>query len=502
MKSIYLAGLVAMVLGLPQVFALDAAELRADWTALGQGSPEERAAALARLDRKVDEAARPAGGDAVAVTRELAGMLARQDLTGEEAVWVLRALARIGTTEAVPQVAKRLQSSEPRLAAEALLTLSAIGTQEAQDEVERSLGKLVAARPNRSAIDALFALERAKVGHIESLGRIGDAGSLAWLGDLTLDPSAAVGQAALAAIGRIGGPEGVDLLRRALASNKLPADRKMAAELALLDAASEDGTTAAAAIRITTTPAARVAAFDTIVRHSAAAESAGVVDDALQSEDRALRQAALTVAISTGHPLVPGRLEDLVAEDRATFLARLAELKPAARAEAVAREAWQSPLESERILAVEGMGRLGTPAALDFLLEAMQVREARVNQAAARAIAGFAHPDTDAMLLDLLQTGEGVLRLAAIKACAARPVTGAAALLLDLAGAEGDDEVSREAQRSLVFVAGREDLRSLCSRVEKAPQARRGALISAAKRIAERLGDDQARAWVEALSEN
>lgn len=156
-------------------------------------------------------------------------------------------------------------------------------------------------------------------------------------------------------------------------------------------------------------------------------------------------------------------------------------------------------MESERILAVEGMGRLGTPAALEMLLEAIQAREARVSQAAARAIAGFAHADTDAGLLDLLKTGEGGLRLAAIKACAARPVPGAAAVLMEIASGGGDEAAAREAQRSLVYMASLEDLKALCALVENAAPARRGALVSAAKRISERLGDEQSRAWVEGL---
>ena len=499
MKSKMMVWLGVAVFGSSTLMALEVAELRAGLAALTQGTPEERAAALARVDRVVDKAAQPAGGDAAAVTRVLAGMLRTADLPAEEAVWALRALARVGTAEAVPAVVARLEKGDSRIAGEALATLSAIGTGEAREAIERSLRALAGARPNRSAVDALFALERAKLGHIEALGRIGDTASLALLSGMTLDANPAIGQAALAAIGRIGGPEAVDLLRRALASNKLQADRKMAAELALLDAAEEDGTTAAAAIRITTTPAARVAALDTLVAQSAAAESAGVLDDALRSEDRALRHAALVVAISTGHAQTPKRLEDVVAEDRAVFLARLAELKPAARAEAVAREGWGSPLESERILAVEGMGRLGTPAALEMLLEAIQAREARVSQAAARAIAGFAHADTDAGLLDLLKTGEGGLRLAAIKACAARPVPGAAAVLMEIASGGGDEAAAREAQRSLVYMASLEDLKALCALVENAAPARRGALVSAAKRISERLGDEQSSAWVEGL---
>jgi HEAT repeat protein len=483
--------LVAVAIAAParQLQALDGAALNAIAAKFANESTDEQYNARVELNLLVNRDTAPGVGDPVAVSRTLAAALAAEDVVPEAKKYILRALARIGTAEAIDAAAALLAGPDPMLAEEARQVLESIPDPRAVAILEKAL----------AALDD----KRMKLGLINSLAMQEAAGSMLALAKLAVDPDPDLARAAIAAMGKIGGEEGISMLGRAYGSSKVAEEVKVDVERALLVAGLQDGDLARRIFESTGAAPVRLAAFSVITAGDLDADDQAIVETALKSDDELLRQAALRRAIEAKLTSVTDGLADSVGDmpkgDRLVVLSSAHLLEPAETAEAVALAAAASEDRDERIAALQALGRIATKPAFEAVLAAVADREPPINQAAAGALAKMDYADADAALLAMLEGESGADRILAIKAVAHRQVPDANSVLMKIITGD-DSEAAAEAARTIYFTATIEDLGKLSDAANEAaePSLKR-TLKSICTKIASRIDTDEARELVDGI---
>jgi HEAT repeat protein len=228
-----------------------------------------------------------------------------------------------------------------------------------------------------------------------------------------------------------------------------------------------------------------------------------VIEAALKSKDEAVRQAALAEGLEISLPSLSTSLAQSLPQmppgDRLVVLANIHHLKPADAAAKIALGSVASSDEEERVVAITSLGKIPTKSAFDALLQAVGTREPRVSQAAATAIGGLDYPEGQTALLALLKGGSSPDKILAIKALSSVQVPEACAILLEIV--KGPDQAaSKEAMKTLYFIASTDDLRTLSAAAAAAtePEHRKN-LASISSRIASRINTDEAHDLVKDL---
>lgn len=472
-----------------RLHALDSAELAAVAKRFDNPSGEQQYQARMELNRLVAQATLPGKGDPAAVTNLLVAALQAADTSQEAAKYLLRALSRIATADAVAPLAKILQGPNPLLREEAREVLSWIHDPQAVAVLEASLPK---------AAD-----KREKLGLIEALAAQKSPSSVPLLLPMMANPDPDLARASIAALAQIGGAPAVAALNRANTSGKLPPALKADAQRALLAASKGDAETTLAVYRTAGSDSVKLAAFIALMEHAPVAAKPALIEAALKSEDPGLRQVALAAGMEISLPSLQAALalplDAMPKDDRLVVLANLHHLKPAATAEKIALGRLASADEDERISAITALGGFPTPTAFQAVLQAVGAREPRVNQAAASALAGMSYPAAETTLLAMLKGDSSPDKLLAIKAVVFRQLPDASAILLEIIKG-ADPAASKEAMKSLYFIASIDELRSLCAATAAVQDADlRRSLVSISTRIATRINTDEARELVKDL---
>ncbi len=472
-----------------RLHALEAIDLAAVAKRFDSPIGEDQYQARSELNRLVAQATAPGQGDCAAVTRVLVAALGSADTSQEAAKYILRALARVATAEAIAPLAKILASSDLRLKEEARAALSWNHCPQAVAALEAALTKTT--DPGE------------QVGLVEALASQQASSSVRVIAPLMLAEDAALAGGAMAAIAQIGGPSAVASLMAVRANPKLLPARMADADRALLWASGDDAQTALRIYQSGASESVRLAAFMALMKISPASAKPALVETALKSEAADLRQAALAQGIAISLPslqatLVQG-LDQMPKDERLIVLANLDQFKPAASAEKIALGRLESAEEDERIYAITALGKFPTASAFLAVLQGVGARDPRINQAAAATLASMTCPTAEAILLAMLKGNSSPDRILALKAMSARQVPDAAAVLLGVIQGS-DKESSKEALKTLYFTASVDDLRSLCAVVASTQDADlRRSLVSISHRIATRINSDEARELVKEL---
>ena len=248
----------------------------------------------------------------------------------------------------------------------------------------------------------------------------------------------------------------------------------------------------------------RLAAFIALVKLAPDNARPALIEAALTSKDDAVRHAALAQGIEIGLPSLqsslPRTFGQMPAQDRLVVLANIHHLKPAETAAQIALGCVGSTDEDERIVAISSLGKIDTKSAFDALLQAVGAREPRVSQAAATALAASPYQAGPDALIARLKGGSGPDQILAIKALNSLQVPDASALLMEII-AGPDPSASREAMKTLYFIASMDDLRVLAAKASGTTDAEvRKNLVSISSRIATRINTDEARDLVKDLN--
>ncbi len=318
---------------------------------------------------------------------------------------------------------------------------------------------------------------------IEALGGIGGAESMSALSGALSDDRSNVRQAAAAALGRAGGNDAVAALTGAL-SHKDPGTRRAAA-IALGSLPPEDavgGLRMAAADRDRTV---REAAIKSLVALASPA-AVGALCQVLLGADRDARPAAAAALRGFAwsptdgpqrivHAVLNGRYSEAAREGEAAvepLTAALADREAATRrgaAEALGQiadpraAAALSPLLGDqdagvREAAVRALVALGPPA-YEQLVRALDERDGVAREAATRALAGAGEGAVAAALADRLQAGEPMSHAGAtLRVVGTREALDAARLAADLLAILTDQAGRRLPTATLERIAALEDV--------------------------------------------
>ena len=471
---------------LARLHALEPAAVSAVAKQFDLPSGDEQYQARVELNRLVDEATLPGQGNPAAVTTTLLAVLDSADSSVEARKYILRALSRIATAEAIAPLAKILDGPDPLLKEEAREALSWIRDPQAAAALEAALRK---------------STEKAdKLSLVTALATQGSASSLSVIAPFMVDADADTARAALFAASRIGGPPAVEILGKALASPRLVPALKADAENALLIASAGDARIAGAIFQSTASDTARLTAFLAIMETGA---DPAVLETALKSDDAKLRHAALASGIAAQNPALVSILSqsssEMPKEDRLVILSNIHQLKPLENAEKIAMSSIAAEDEDERISAITALAKIATKPAFEAVLQALGAREPRINQAAAGALGAMDYPAAESALFAMLKGDSSPDKVLAIKALLSRQLPDANAILLEIIKGN-DDAASKEAMRSLYFTATLEDLKILCATsTEPDHAALRTSIHSICKRIATRLNTEEANDLVKSL---
>ena len=482
---IFLIGGLSVV----RLHALESAEVAAVAKRFDNPVTDEQYQARMELNRLVAQATLPGKGDPAAVTKVLVAVLQSPDTSGEAAKYILRSLARVATADAIEPLARILAGDNAMLREEARGALSWIRNPKAAAALESALAKTSDKREKRGLIAALATQKSAT--------------SVPVLASFALDPDPALSRDSIDALARIGGTPAVTALTAAYASDKLAAALKPEVETAVLVASSGDAKTAGMIYQSTSSATIKLAAFIALMKSAPESARPTLIEPALKSEDSSLRHAALARGIETSLPSLCSSLGQTIGkmpkEDRLIVLANIHHFKPAEAAEKIAISCVASTEEDERIAAISALGKIGTKGAFDALLQTVGAKEPRINQAAANALASITYPAAAASLLAILKGDSSPDRVLAVKAMTSVQVPDAGAVLIGIINGP-DPAASKEAMKTLYFIASMEDLRVLSADAAAATDAElRKDLISISSRIASRFDTDEARGLVKDL---
>ncbi len=379
-----------------------------------------------------------------AIEARLIEVLQSREATTDAKSWVCRTLRMAGSERAVPALAALLV--DPRLAADAQYALRSIPGPKPDEALRKAL-------PRTQGL--------LKAGVIQTLGARADYQALSLIAPLAGDPDPLVAEAALYALGHIGGPEALAAVQKTLVPAGLERYREHAILLcaeSLL--ASGDASEAAHASRALYYRSADPVIKSATLRCYVLAEGAAagpVFIEALLSGQPLVRAAAARLLCESGSdPIVSEVLAKFnlwTPETQACVLGMVTN----ACALGTVRGAARGGNEQVRIAAIEALGRLGGAADVPMLVAEAASAEGRAQSAARQALQSLRGPGVSQALAAALQPGLAPARCEAARALAARNDTSAVPALLDLA-ADADGSVRREAQKALAQLAAPGDL--------------------------------------------
>jgi HEAT repeat protein len=481
--------LLIVTLCLARLHALESTEITALAKRFDNPVTDEQYQARMELNRIVAHATLPGKGDPVAVTKILVTALQSPDTSEEAAKYLMRSLARVGTTDAVGPLAKILAGDNAFLREEAREALSWIRDPKSVAALESALAKCSNHREEGGLISALATQK--------------SANSVTVLAPFVLSPDLNVSRDAMNALANIGGAEAIGILRAAHANEKLGVALKPDVENALLVASPNDEKITNQIYQTTKSPQMRTAAFITLMQKKTTIETTALVEAALKSEDFSLRHLALAHGIEMNLPSLKSSITQSITQmpkdDRLVVLANLHYLKPAADAEKLALSCMASTDEDDRIASISALGKIGTREAFDAVLQALGAREPKINQAAVNALASMAFSEAADSLIAILKGNSVPEKILAIKALAVVHLPDAGTTLIQLI--KGSDlGAAKEAMKTLYFISSMEDLRVLSSdaTVASDPKLRKD-LISISARIATRMNTPAAADLVKDL---
>lgn len=472
------------------LFALNPAEISAVAAKFSDPSGGAQYAARIELYRLIDTATAPAAADRAAAIRAVEAVLAKPETPAEAKKYLLRALARIGDADSVPAAAALFRGTDAMLKEEARQCLEALENPSATTILAEAL--LAAKTPAE------------QLALLDSLALNRSTKAVPAIAALIAKPDQTIARAAAHSLGKIGGTEAVTALGKLRTQASIAAPLKQEIDQALLFAASDNPKVLQKIYQTTDSPVVKAQAFQVLSQGDSAA---AIINDAMKSGDAFLRIIALKRGLESNQAgLLQGGLDRTTdpfsPSERLVVLTSLPLLKPAEAAVEIAIGALKSPTQDEQALAISALGLIGGKTAFDAVFQSLALTDPTLSRATAQAIARIESPGAEEFLLAKLQGPTSPEKSLAIKAAGFRTLPGARPILLQIIQA-GEKAPAQEAMKTLYAIGGIEELKTLSAAATAAtdPQLR-ASLTSFCKRLASRLGTDEARQLADALNAN
>ncbi|MHC4170147.1 MAG: HEAT repeat domain-containing protein, partial [Planctomycetota bacterium] len=391
------------------------------------------------------------------VERQLAALLERATLGGKS--FICRQLWSIGTAESVPAVAKLLTDEQT-----ADMACYAIG-QNPSEEAGKAL---------RDALNSTSPKVRIRI--ISLLGDRRDAESIEAIAALVFSGDKQVGEAAVTALGKIGGTAARRILAQARAKGN--ADLKFAATDAYLRCA--EGLAARGHREEAVAMYKELAGEDeaAIVRSAAIRGLANVgrekatpfVIAALHDENRMLKMAAMSCVREMLGVGVTERfaaeLPKLPPSDQVLLIGALTNREDRAALPAITKATSSKNVEV-RTAAMYGLAYFGDASCVEILVRAIESDTRNERKAAIFALQNI-NPKADTAIEKFMQNSQPAVRSQLIEVLADRNAVGAVPALL-VESANPDPKVRRAAFKALGRLADQKDLPALVKLLVNSP---------------------------------
>jgi HEAT repeat protein len=432
-------------------FAQQAADPYAEVLGYKIGQPRTAVMAIEAELRAATAAELPAIED------KLLKILQAAEATSDAKDWACRQLRQAGSEKSAAALAGLL--GDPQLDTVARWALQGIPGAKVDEVLREALGKL----PGEF-----------KAGVLQTIGSRRDRASVAAITPWASDPNAAVAEAALYALGQIGGTEALAAVRQAnvpppVTRYRLHAMLLCAEQLAAADQTAEAAKVYRDAFAQTSDVVIRIGALRGVLL-AEKVQAADLAAAALKDDHPKLRLAAAKLVCETGCPKLLGAvlngLSALPADSAATLLDLVND--PVALPAVLA--AASSSDETLRTAAFGALGRIGNAASVPLLLGIAAGSSGPEQAAARQSLQRVRGGEIDAALAATAERGESPLRVEAIRTLAARSAMSAVPLLLKTA--EDDDEAVRiESLAALGVLADSQTLPGLVKLLAAAPTA-------------------------------
>jgi HEAT repeat protein len=472
------------------LLALDSAALDSVAAKFSDPSGDAQYAARIELNRLIDTATAPGIADRAAAIRAVEAVLSKPETPTEAKKYLLRALARVGDAESVPAASAIFLGTDTMLKEEARQVLATLGTPDAIAVLTKSLLASTDLREQLALLDS-FAVMRA-------------TSAVPAIATMITKPDPELARAAVDALGKIGGAETITALGKLRTDSRLAAPLKQEIDKALLFAAKDNRNVWQKIYQTSDSPEVKLEAFLLLSHGESSVES---IRDAMKSDDAQLRLAALKRGLESNQPgLLQGGLDRTAdpfsANERLIVLANLPLLKPSDAAVEIAVGALKSEVPEERALAISALGHIGGKEAFTAVFQSLSIGDPTTSRASSQAISRISAPGADEFLLEKIQGPTSPEKLLAIKASAFRVLPGVRPLLIQIAQS-GEKEAAQEAMKTLYAIGGIEELKTLCAAATSTTDPKlRGSLASFCKRLASRLGTDEAKQLADAVNAN
>jgi len=452
------------------VAAPDAKNAEAELLRYEAGQPRTALMAIEAQLRAAAPAQLPALED------KLLKVLRSAEATRDARDWACRQLRQAGSEKSAAALAALL--GDPQLETVARWALQSIPGAKVDEVLRQAL----------TAVPA-----ESKAGVLQTIGSRRDRGAVAAIAPLASDPNAAVAEAALYALGQIGGSRALDAIRKSDVPPAVQRYRLHAMLVAAEQMEAEEQTAAAAKVyrevfAETSDTVIRTAALGNALR-AEKLQAADLADAALKDASPRLRLAAAKLVCETGDaPLLSAVLRSLSAlpADSAAALLDLVN-DPAARPTVLAAAKSDDP--AIRLAALGALGRIGDAPSVSLLLDVASGAGGAEQAAARHSLQRVRGAEVDAALAAIAERAAPAQQAEAIRVLAARADVSAVPLLLKTAQ-DGSEAVRLESLAALGALADRQTLPALVQLLIAAPSADQRtaaerAVLAACQRISE-----------------
>jgi HEAT repeat protein/type 1 glutamine amidotransferase len=375
--------------------------------------------------------------------------------------FICRKLSVVGTKESVPTLA-------------GMLTEKATSPIEPADMARYALERIPGPQASKALRDALPKTSgTVKVGIINSLGARGDRKAVKQLSKLISDSDKQVAEAALSALGKIGGRQAAKALKAG--ESKIDAGlRPVWADAYLMCAdkflAKNKTKPALAIYRQLYVPeegaTVRIGALRGLVKAEPDSATETVVG-VLKGDDQMLQAAAIgLLAEIPGDEVVKAvtaELGNLSVKGQVQVLSALGVRGDRSALPAVLEAAGSSDVDV-RIAAYGAIAKLGDASNVDFLAQKAATTEGAEQQAAREALYSLRGQEVDKKILAGIGEAEPKVKVELIRAVGERNITAAVKTLLQTAWAR-EPEVRLESLKALKVIAAETDLPALVALV-------------------------------------
>jgi type 1 glutamine amidotransferase/HEAT repeat protein len=416
----------------------------------------------------------------------------KSDATPAAKQFICRQLSIVGTGESVPVLASMLTEKPTSAIVPA-------------DSARYALERIPGAEADKALRDALDKTSgKVKVGIINSLGARGDEEAVGQLAELVAGGHEQIAEAAVSALGKIGGKKAADVLGRTCARG----DGHLRLTAASAYLACGDKFLAAGNKNWASRIYRRVFKMDLPSPIRAAAlrgmvavepkKAAPIILDGIKSDDELMRAAAIACLRQTqDSKVVEAAIKNLAALSGAAqvqVISALADRDEGSAMKVVAHAA-KSDNAEVRVAALAALGRIGDASTVALLAEAAATGSGAQQQAARQSLYSLSAPDVDKKILaGIAQAEDSRVRVELIRSAAERNITDGADLLLKTARDE-HEEIRLESTKALKVVAGETHIPALAGLVVYAtdPDDRREAENTLAG-VALKIPDESRRA--------